>query len=112
MNALKYFSDQIAIGHYGLGKFVKGRPSKEDKAAGIRGYEEVSRILEGGEHDLVILDEGNVAVAYDIISEQAMLSLLEAKPDHVELVVTGRGATQAVMDRALTQNTFDPYEQG
>lgn len=100
MNALKQFPQQIQVEHYGLGKFVKGNPSGEDKKAGLEGYEKIRQILETGDHDLVIIDEGNVAVKYGLIKEQDLLDLFDRKPDHVEIVVTGRGATQAVIDRA------------
>ena len=100
INALKQFPKQIQVEHYGLGKFVKGNPSQEDKKAGLAGYEKIRQILETGDHDLVIIDEGNVAVKYGLITEQDLLDLFNRKPDHVEIVVTGRGATQAVIDRA------------
>lgn len=100
MNALKLFPRQIQVEHYGLGQFVKGNPSEEDRVVGLAGYEKIQQILEKGDHDLVIIDEGNVAVKYGIIKEQDLLDLFDRKPDHVEIVVTGRGATQAVIDRA------------
>jgi len=100
INALNQFPDQIQIEHYGLGKFVKGNPSEEDTVAGVAGYKKIQQVLEAGGHDLVILDEGNVAVKYGIITEQDLLDLFNNKPDHVEMVVTGRGATQALIDRA------------
>ena len=100
MDALRQFPDQITVEHYGLGKFVKGCPSEEDKSAGRQGYEKICDILRKGVHDLVIMDEGNMAVKYEIISERALLDLFSMKPDHVELVVTGRGATPAVIDKA------------
>lgn len=98
--ALKQFPDQITVEHYGLGKFVKNRPSPEDVEAGISGYKKIKAVLENGRHDLVVMDEGNIAVKYGIISEQDLLTLFDMKPDHVELVVTGRGASQTLIDRA------------
>lgn len=100
MKALKQFPGQVTVEHYGLGQFVKGRPSEEDVEAGITGYNRIYGILEKGDHDMVIMDEGNMAVKYGIITENALLDLFDAKPDHVELLVTGRGATPAVVDRA------------
>jgi cob(I)alamin adenosyltransferase len=100
IKALKKFADQIMVEHYGLGHFVKGHPDPQDIEAGIKGYKRVTRIIEKGEHDIVILDEGNVAVKYNIFSEQDLLDLLDKKPDHVEIVVTGRGATQAIIEKA------------
>jgi cob(I)alamin adenosyltransferase len=100
MKALKKITDQITVEHYGLGRFVKGHPSQEDIEAGMKGYKRVEKIIEKGEHDLVILDEGNIAVKYNIFSEQDLLNLFEKKSDHVEIVVTGRGATRAIMEKA------------
>lgn len=100
MSSLGKFPDQISVEHYGMGKFVKGNPSEEDKQAGVKGYDTLRRIIQTGAHDLVIMDEANMAVRYGIISEQSLLDLFELKPTHVELVVTGRGATPAVIKKA------------
>jgi cob(I)alamin adenosyltransferase len=100
MNALRQFPDQITVEHYGLGKFIQGKPSEDDKKAGIKGYKKICAILQKGEHDLVIMDEGNVALKYGIITEQALLDLFDMKPSHVELVVTGRGATPGIIEQA------------
>ena len=100
IKALERFSDQITIEQYGLGRFVKGKPSPEDIEAGQKGYERVAAILKQGDHDLVVVEEGNVAVMCGLFPEEKLLDLMEMKPDHVELVITGRGATPAVMERA------------
>ncbi|MCP4671102.1 MAG: cob(I)yrinic acid a,c-diamide adenosyltransferase, partial [Desulfobacula sp.] len=100
MNILKKFKDQVTVEHYGLGRFVKGSPTQEDIDAGKDGYNRVAQIIEKGEYGLVIIDEGNVAVKYNIFSEQDLLNMFKKKPDHVELIVTGRGATREVMEKA------------
>ena len=100
MKALKKFTNEITVEHYGLGRFIKGHPAKEDIEAGMKGYKRVAQVIGKGEHDVVILDEGNIAVKYNLFSEQDLLDLLEKKPDHVEIVVTGRGATRAIIEKA------------
>jgi cob(I)alamin adenosyltransferase len=50
------------------------------------------RVLEDGQHDLVILDEINVAVDYNLVPLEDVLKLFRIKPDHVELILTGRDA--------------------
>ncbi|MFH2091407.1 MAG: cob(I)yrinic acid a,c-diamide adenosyltransferase [Pseudomonadota bacterium] len=99
IKALSRF-ENIQIEQYGLGKFVKGKPSKEDIDAGAVGYLRLCQLLTDGNHDLVIAEEGNTALMCNLISEQELLNLMDMKPDHVELVITGRGATQKIMDRA------------
>ncbi|MFH1153602.1 MAG: cob(I)yrinic acid a,c-diamide adenosyltransferase [Pseudomonadota bacterium] len=100
IKALERFKDLITIEQYGLGKFVKGQPSPEDVAAGQQGFMRVVEVLTRGEHDVVIVEEGNVAVMCNLISEQGLLDLIRLKPDHVELVITGRGATPALVKAA------------
>jgi len=99
IKALSKF-ENITVEQYGLGKFVKGNPSEEDKAAGARGYQKLCDLLKNNEHDLVIAEEGNVAVMCHLFSEEELLALIDMKPDNVELVITGRGATKLVMDKA------------
>ncbi|MBF0229633.1 MAG: cob(I)yrinic acid a,c-diamide adenosyltransferase [Desulfamplus sp.] len=100
IKALAKFKDEITVEQYGLGRFVKGLPSPEDIEAGKRGYERLMEILKKGRHDLVIAEEANVAVMCKLFSEDELINLIDAKPDEIELVITGRGATQKVIDKA------------
>jgi cob(I)alamin adenosyltransferase len=99
IKALSRF-ENITVEQYGLGKFVKGHPSEEDMAAGAEGYLKLCEILKHNTHDVVIAEEGNVAVMCNIITEKELLSLMEMKPDNIELIITGRGATPKVIERA------------
>lgn len=99
IKALSKF-ENITVEQYGRGSFVKGNPSEEDKSAGARGYQRLCNLLKKNEHDLVIAEEGNVAVMCKLFSEADLLALMDMKPANMELVITGRGATQSVMDKA------------
>ena len=99
IKALSRF-ENITIEQFGLGKFVKGRPSEDDIQAGKKGYQKLTEIIRSGDHDLVIAEEANVAVMCGLFSEEALLDLIKMKPDHVELVITGRGATPKIIEAA------------
>ena len=99
IKALSRF-DNITVEQFGMGKFVRGAPSEKEIAAARTGYARLCDILTAGAQDLVIVDEGNVAVTSGLISEAEMLGLIAKKPENVELVITGRGALPAVMERA------------
>ena len=59
---------------------------------------ELARVcLTGGEYDLVILDEINGAVWFGLISVDSVLGLMAAKPQGIELVLTGRSADERVI---------------
>ncbi len=100
LDALKRFDDCITVKQYGRGCFIRREPSPEDCDAARRGLEEIARIVRAGEHDLVILDEANVAVFFNLFSVDDVLRLIDEKPEHVELVVTGRRADPRLIARA------------
>jgi cob(I)alamin adenosyltransferase len=56
--------------------------------------------LQGGDHDLVILDEIDVAASCGLLTTNDCLALLDLRPRHVELVLTGRAAPRELLDRA------------
>ena len=60
----------------------------------------ILQIINKGEHDLVIVEEGSVAMLCNIITENDLLELMKQKKDHVELVITGRGATERMIKKA------------
>jgi len=51
----------------------------------------------GGEYDLVVLDEVNLAVAFKLVELREVLGLIEAKPEAVELILTGRRADRELV---------------
>lgn len=100
MAACAKLGEQIKAEQFGTGRFVRGKPDADDIDAGQKGLEAVKAALTSGAYDIVIADEANVAVAMGVIDEQAVLDLIAARPAQVELVLTGRGATQTIMSAA------------
>jgi len=50
--------------------------------------------------DNIVLDEVNVALWFGLLTEDAVMSLIDERPAAVELVLTGRRAPQSLIDRA------------
>lgn len=50
--------------------------------------------------DVLILDEINVAVEWNLITLKDQLGLIEMKPGHMELIMTGRYARQEAIEAA------------
>ena len=65
---------------------------------------------------MLVLDEINIVIRDGFLEEEEVLSLLEAKPERLELVLTGRGATQRIIEKADLVSEIEevkhPYEQG
>jgi cob(I)alamin adenosyltransferase len=66
--------------------------------------------------DMLVLDEINIAVRDGFLKEEDVLSLLKTKPEKLELVLTGRGATEKIMEKAdlvsEVREVKHPYSQG
>jgi cob(I)alamin adenosyltransferase len=100
VKALGRFKDQITIVQFGTGRFVRGKPSDDDRALATKGLAAARQALTSGGYDVVILDEANVAATLGLISVEAILDLVKQKPETVELVVSGRGADPKIVAAA------------
>ena len=100
IKALARFADCITVRQFGRGCFLLTEPAPEDRAAARRALEGLSEALTSGDYDLVIADEANVAVALGLIEPDDLVALIDQRPEQVELVLTGRGAPDAVLARA------------
>ena len=75
-------------------------PSDEDNNLVRAALKEAETILNKNQCDLLILDEVNVAVSLGLLDETDVLQLMDNKPDHVELVLTGRNAPASFVAKA------------
>jgi len=100
LTSLARLSDLITIKQYGREHFIMGEPAPEDIEAAQQGLQEAQQAIASGEYPLVILDEANVAVDIGLFSAEALLAVVNAKPQHVEIVITGRNAHRRIIDRA------------
>ena len=100
LDAFQRFEELVTIKQFGSGCFIHGDPTQEDINLAQDGLRELKDIVIAGNHDMVILDEANVAVFFGLFTAQDLLDLIDAKPEHVELVFTGRRAPQELIDRA------------
>ncbi|MEM6370877.1 MAG: cob(I)yrinic acid a,c-diamide adenosyltransferase [Myxococcota bacterium] len=83
---------------------------QRDIAAAEHGFDEARRLIETGEHDVVILDEINIATSYDYLDPEVLAEVLRNKPEHVSVILTGRKAAQAVIDVADTVTEMKPIK--
>jgi len=100
LNGLKRFDDLVTVEQFGLGCFVKGEAAAEEVEAARRGLDRVKTVLASGAYDMVVLDEANVALHFHLFSLPELLTLIDAKPEATELVITGRHAPPELIARA------------
>lgn len=97
----KRLSPNLIVKPMGRNVFVDSRrPAKIDEEVAKRGLGLARKVIMGGDYDIVMLDEVNVAVHMGLIPIEDLLHLIQQKPPHVELVLTGRYAKPQIIDRA------------
>ena len=99
-NALARLSDLITVKQYGRSCFIYREPDKEDIRAAQEGLKEVKEIMLSGKYDVMVLDEADIATHYNLFSVEDLLDLIYAKPQNVELVITGRMADPRIIEAA------------
>jgi cob(I)alamin adenosyltransferase len=91
----------ITLVQFGRPDFVdREDPDPKDIEQAQKALQHSLDVLCDGGYDVLVLDEFNVAVDYGLVSLDQALAVLDAKPPHVELVLTGRGAHPELMERA------------
>jgi cob(I)alamin adenosyltransferase len=78
----------------------KEKPDPVDIKMAQDGLHLAREALKQHKCDVLILDEINVAVDYNLISLNDQLGLIALKPDDVELIMTGRYAHRDIIDAA------------
>jgi len=101
LKSAKKLSPYLKVVPMGREQFVdKKNPHPIDRRFAQRGWELAKKAVLEGKYSLVVLDEINVAVHYGLVPLKELLTLMANKPDHVELVLTGRWAKPEVIRRA------------
>lgn len=83
--------------------FVRGAGEDEaaaHRAAAQKALQDAREEIVSGRWDMVILDEIIYAVGFKLLQVEDLLSLIEAKPPAMHLVMTGRNAPEALVNRA------------
>lgn len=96
----KYLSASITLKQYGMGYFVERKPNEEDRKVASEGLREIKEIIRSEKYDLIVLDEANIAVYYKLFSVEDLLDFIDAKPENIELIITGRHADPKIVERA------------
>ncbi len=102
LDAVEKLSPLIRMERFGREGFlhITEGPDDEDIRKAREGLGKCRAAMLSGRYDIVVLDEINTAVLLKVLTVEEVLALLDEKPEAVELVLTGRGAPQAVVDRA------------
>jgi len=91
----------LKLNAFGRGKFItETPPAQEDVHFAREAFDLARKVVEGGEYDMVVLDEINVVVNLKMVSMDEVVQLIKKKPNHVELILTGRYAAAQIIEVA------------
>ena len=100
--SLKNLSEWISIEQFGGDEFVykKELPNEEELAKAQKGLQSAREKMLSGEYDLIILDEAIVAIYFKLIATRELIEIIKAKPQNVELILTGRYCPTEIIELA------------
>ena len=110
----------IGVNIFGFAKrhphFYKEVSFEEMRQECLSGLERIKKLYDENKYDLLILDEINISIRDGFLKEEEVLSIMEKKPEGLELVLTGRGATQKIIEKADLVSRIEeikhPYRLG
>lgn len=100
VNAIVQHLPNMEIKQYGLDCFINKEPSPEDIDAAQAGLSQSLELICSGRYDVFVLDEICIALYFNLIDIEDVLNLINHKPPHTELILTGRYAPQELVDAA------------
>lgn len=112
--------EKLGIKNFNFAKkhphFYKKITFNEVREECLKGLEFVKDLFKDDSWDMLVLDELNIALRDGFLKEEEVLSILEEKPKKLELVLTGRGAPEGIVNKAdlvsKVEEVKHPYEQG
>jgi cob(I)alamin adenosyltransferase len=102
IKSIKHLSDWIRVEQYGNDTFVisKQLPDEKDLRAAQQALKQTREAMLSAKYDMVIMDEVCVAIHFGLLKTANVLSLLEEKPEPVELILTGRYCPPELIEKA------------
>ena len=107
----------IILRTFGTKDFVyKGKAKKIDYEEAEKAFSFGAEGMQSGDYDIVIFDELNMALYYELLDLKEVIEKLKGKPDNVEVVITGRRAPEEIIEIAdlVTEmkEIKHPYQKG
>jgi cob(I)alamin adenosyltransferase len=92
----------VTIEQFGSDRFCRPGDGSLDEHCALarKGMDRAHAAIAGGGYSIVILDEIITAAKFGIVSDKDIIALIKRKPGSVELVLTGRGASDELVAHA------------
>ncbi|UPY37009.1 cob(I)yrinic acid a,c-diamide adenosyltransferase [Sediminicoccus sp. KRV36] len=94
------YEDQVVWRTMGEGFTWDTQDRSRDTATAVAALAVAAEMLASGAHDLVVLDEINIALQFEYLTVEAVLAALAGRSQRTSVILTGRDAKPEVMDYA------------
>jgi cob(I)alamin adenosyltransferase len=116
IKAIQKFLPDFTVVQSGEGRIVRGYFMQEDINDAWNTFLQGKAAVLSGQYDLVIFDEINIAIDYELLDVQEVLQMLAERPSHVDVVLTGRNAAPEIIEAANlvseVKEIKHPYKEG
>ncbi|MDD5015962.1 MAG: cob(I)yrinic acid a,c-diamide adenosyltransferase [Atribacterota bacterium] len=107
----------IVLETFGTKEFIyKGKAKKVDYEEAEKAFSFGAKGMRSGDYDIVIFDELNMALYYELLDLKEVIQKIKEKPDNIEVVITGRRAPKEIIEIAdlVTEmkEVKHPYQKG
>jgi cob(I)alamin adenosyltransferase len=99
--------DQVRTGRAEY--FGRDEITRFDRLEAQRGWDVARGAIASGLYSVVVMDELNPVLDLGLLDLEDVISTLKRKPAHMEVIVTGRGAPQQLIDIADLHSEMRPH---
>lgn len=99
---IKFLANQdgLDIFQFGTDQLVNpNKPDEIDYEQALKAYDKCKAVIIADKHDIVVIDEINVAVKWNLLPFENQLELMDIKTT-AEIIMTGRYAVEEVIENA------------
>lgn len=94
----------------------RGKPPLDYQTKVRDSFNAMKKEVQNGSWDVVIMDEVNVALYYNLLKLEDVVSFIDSRSDKVEVVLTGRKMPEEILKRASLITEMNeikhPYAEG
>lgn len=92
--------ENFTMEQFGTPEFLTGKPSENDFENARKGLARMKEVLASGEYQMVVFDEINTTLFFELLDVKDVLEVLDLKPEGTEVILTGRYAPDEIIERA------------
>ncbi len=99
--------DQVRTGRGDY--FGREEITRFDRSEALRGWDVAKGAIASGLYSVIVLDELNPVLELGLLSVEEVVQTLKHKPEHLEVIITGRDTPEALLEIADLHSEMKPH---